>query len=309
MLAPHFEPVTPTRLFTVPVGYQATLERDGERDHGHASAAYTDAMAILSALLMAAALLALWRGVLWRGRPLPGVTRAEPLLVGHRGVRAHVPENTVAAFRRALDAGLDGLETDVQRTSDARLVLVHDTHIGGVAVSALPFDALRERSADLATLDDCFQVVRAYPGTWLNLELKTWRWFDPALVGDVARAVRASGLADRTLVSSFNPMALAILRVYAPELRVGYLWSSGPATPRVLRTPWPAGWLHADALHPHHTLVDEALVARARRRGLALNTWTVNEAADVARLRDLGVSGIMADDPHELLRAARGGSL
>jgi glycerophosphoryl diester phosphodiesterase len=187
-------------------------------------------------------------------------------------------------------------------------VLVHDTHVGGVAVSALPLDALRERIVDLATLDDCFAVVRAYPGTWLNLELKTWRVFDPALVGAVARAVRSSGLADRTLVSSFNPVALALLRMVAPELRIGYLWSSDPATPRLLRTPWPAGWLHADALHPHHTLVTEALVARARRRGLALNAWTVNDAADVARLRDMGVSGIMADDPNELLRAARGGS-
>jgi glycerophosphoryl diester phosphodiesterase len=101
---------------------------------------------------------------------------------------------------------------------------------------------------------------------------------------------------------------LAMLRLHAPELRVGYLWSSDASTPRLLRTPWPAGWLHVDALHPHHTLVTEALLARSRRRGLALNTWTVNAAADVVRLRDMGVSGIMADDPNELLGAARGGS-
>jgi glycerophosphoryl diester phosphodiesterase len=265
-------------------------------------------MTTISAVLMAAALLALWRGVLWLGRPLPGVTRAEPLLVGHRGVRGLVPENTVAAFRRALGAGLDGLETDVQRTRDGRLVLVHDEHVDGAAVTALTFDALRQRSADLATLDECFDVVRAYPGTWLNVELKTWRWFEPALAAAVARAIRASGLADRTLVSSFNPIALAMLRLHAPELRVGYLWSSDASTPRLLRTPWPAGWLHVDALHPHHTLVTEALLARSRRRGLALNTWTVNAAADVVRLRDMGVSGIMADDPNELLGAARGGS-
>jgi len=265
-------------------------------------------MTTISAVLMAAALLALWRGVMWRGRSLPGVTRVEPLLVGHRGVRGQAPENTVAAFRLALDAGLDGLEIDVQRTRDGSLVLVHDECVDGVAVTALTYDALRRRSADVATLDECFEVVRAYPGTWLNVELKTWRWFDPALVGAVARAIRASGLADRTLVSSFNPLALAMLRLHAPELRVGHLWSSDPATPRLLRTPWPAGWLHVDALHPHHTLVTEALVASARRRGLALNTWTVNESADVVRLRDMGVSGIMADDPNELLVAARGGS-
>ena len=256
---------------------------------------------------MTAALLALWRGLLWRGRPLPGVTRARPLLVGHRGVRGRRPENTLAAFRCALDAGLDGLETDVQRTADGHLVLVHDTHVDGAPVGACTLADLRRQRPDLATLDEALALVRSVPGTWLNVELKTLRGFEPRLVGSVARAIRRSGLADRTVVSSFNPLALALLRLRAPELRTGYLWSADPATPRLLRTAWPAGWLHVDALHPHWSLVDRDLVERAERRGLALNTWTVNDGAEVRRQLALGVGGIMADDPDELLRAARGG--
>ncbi len=277
-------------------------------------------MVVLSAVLMTAALLALWRGFLWQGRPLPGVQRAPPLLVGHRGVRGPLPENTLAAFRLALESGLDGLETDVQRTRDGVLVLVHDTIIDGVAVTAWRHRQLRERVTDLATLEELFALVRAHPGVWLNLELKTVAVHDVGLASAaagalrtnglavaVARALRASGLEDRTVVSSFDPIALARLRLEAPLLRTGYLWESEPKVPWPMRSPWPAGWLHVDALHPRWSSVDAALVARARRRGLAVNVWTVNDAAEVRRLKALGVSGIMADDPDALVRAGRGG--
>ena len=257
--------------------------------------------------LMGAALLALWRGLLWRGRDLPDVARPEPLLVGHRGVRGALPENSVAAFSAALEAGLDGLETDVQRSRDGVLVLLHDAHLSGVAVASMTLAELRERVPELATVDELYELVRRFPGTWLNLEIKSARPFEPRLVRALVRSVRSSALAGRITVSSFNPVALALLRLQAPELRTGYLWPDS-ALPTWLRSGWPAGWLHVDALHPNWRQVDARLVARARRRGLALNTWTVNEAEEVRRMVDLGVSGIMADDPEALIGAARGGT-
>lgn len=264
-------------------------------------------MTTVGLLLAGAALLALWRGVLWRGRPLPGVTRPRPLLVGHRGVRGALPENTLAAFDAALAGGLDGVETDVQRTRDGVLVLTHDTEVDGDPVAALTHAELAERVPSLATLAALLERLHDAQGTWLNVEIKSRRAVEPALVADVVRALRASGLVDRTTVSSFNPVALALVRLLAPELRIGYLWSDDPATPRWLRSPWPAGWLHADALHPQWRLVDERLVAWARRRGLDVNVWTVNDADGVRRMRALGVSGIMGDDPEALRRAAQGG--
>lgn len=255
---------------------------------------------------MGAALLALWRGLLWRGRALPDVTRPQPWLVGHRGVRGSLPENTVAAFAAALETGLDGLETDVQRTRDGVLVLLHDPHVDGVAVRSSTLAELRGRVPELAVIDELFDVVRRFPGTWLNLEIKSVRPFEPRLVRALVRSVRASGLAGRVTVSSFNPLALLLLRLSAPELRTGYLWPDA-ALPAWLRSGWPAGWLHVDALHPQWRLVDERLIARARRRGLAVNTWTVNDDEQVRTMVELGASGIMADDPAALLSAARGG--
>jgi glycerophosphoryl diester phosphodiesterase len=270
--------------------------------HGARLGGMVDAFVYLVTLAL---LLVIWRGPAWRGRGLPGVRRRTPWAIGHRGVRGAAPENTLAAFRRALDAGLDGLETDVQRSRDGVLVLVHDERVAGVPVARASCSELRDLLPDLATLDELLELVRAHPGTLLNVELKTSALRDHGLARDVALALRASGLGDRVLVSSFNPVALARLRLYAPELRTAYLWTSREWLPRLLRTPWPAGWLHVDALHPDHRDVDAALVARARARGLMVNTWTVNDAGEVARVAKLGVTGIMADDPEELLRALR----
>jgi glycerophosphoryl diester phosphodiesterase len=256
--------------------------------------------------LLALALLgALWLGPTWRPRPLPGVDRPRPWAIGHRGVRGPLPENTLAAFRAALDAGLDGLETDVQRTRDGELVLVHDFVVGGLRVVESSLAELRSVLPGVATLDELLDLVRASPGTLLNVELKTLGWADGALARAVADALVASRLSDRLLVSSFSPLALLRLRLRAPQLRTAYLWLDRPEVPWWLRSPWPGAWLHVDALHPQHPLVTGPAVAGWRARGLMVNTWTVNDAADVVRVVEAGVDGVMADLPAPLLGALR----
>lgn len=259
-----------------------------------------------ASLLLLALLLGSWRTVLWRPRSLPGVDRPSPRLLGHRGVRGSLPENTVAALRFALEAGLDGVEVDVQRTRDGALVLWHDLDVAGRRLTDLTLAELRAVAPDAPELSELFALAREHPGTLLNLELKlAGRGMrSRGLERAVARAVRAAGLTDRVLVSSFQPLALARLRLVAPELRTALLFD--PSLPRGLRGGETAGWLHVDALHPQHRLVTPELLRRARRRGLRVNTWTVNDADEVARVAALGVDGIIADDPAELRRAAAG---
>lgn len=243
----------------------------------------------------------LWRTLSWRPRRLPDVAKRDLYLFGHRGVREGQVENTVAAFRAAFEAGLDGIEFDVQRSLDGELVLYHDFHLpDGRSVARLDMAQLREAEPQLATLEELFELARAYPGKVFNLELKTYSWTTYGLESAVVRAVRTSGLAGRVLISSFNPLSLLRVRLRAPELRTALLYS--PELP----DGWYelGAWLHVDALHPEHGLVTAVLRERSKRRGLMLNTWTVNEAAEVRRLCALGVNGLMADDPARLKQAA-----
>lgn len=260
---------------------------------------------LLPFVLVLVVLLALWRTVLWRPRRLPGVDRPAPRLVGHRGVRGARPENTLPAFALALESGLDGVEFDVQRSADGALVVTHDDTVDGRRVTDLTHAELARRLPGVPTLEALFALLHDHPGTLVNLEIKASGLRTRGLEGAVVRAVRASGLADRLLVSSFNPVSLARVRLRAPELRTALLYH--PEAPPLLRGGSLAGWLHVDALHPHHSQVSAGLVLRAHARGLAVNTWTVNEAAEVRRLLALRVDAIMGDDPAALRRAALGG--
>ncbi len=258
---------------------------------------------MLYALLSLAGLALLWRYALWRPRRLPGVTRARPLLLGHRGVRGARPENTVAAFQYAFSSGLDGVECDVQRSRDGALVLFHDFELQGRRVTDLTRQEVHALDPDVPELSELFELAKSYPGTLLNLELKTAGLQTRGVERAVVRAVWASGLADRVLVSSFNPLSLLKVRFCSPSVRTGLLYA--PDLPPPLRTPWLAGWLHADALHPHESQVTPALVRRAQARGLALNTWTVNDDMRITSLAELGVDAIIGDDPVALRRVAR----
>lgn len=253
--------------------------------------------------LLAVVSVVLWLGPSWRPRPLPGVHRPRPWAIGHRGVRGPLPENSLAAFRAALEAGLDGLETDVQRTRDGELVLVHDFDVGGRRVVATSLAELRAVLPEVATLGELLDLVRAHPGTLLNVELKTLGWSDNGVARSVADALVASRLDDRLLVSSFSPLALLRLRLRAPALRTAYLWLDRPEVPWWLRRPWPGALLHVDALHPQHRLVTATAVAGWRDRGLMVNTWTVNDPQDVVRVVEAGVDAVMADLPAPLLQA------
>ncbi len=259
-------------------------------------------MTFLGWLIALVALLFLWRTFLWWPRPLPGVTRPPPRLIGHRGVRVGEPENSLAAFRAALDAGLDGVEFDVQRSRDGALVIFHDFELRGRAVASLAKADIEADDPNIPTLESLFKLAHSYPGTLLNLEIKARGWRTGGLERAVVRAVRNSKLESRVLISSFSPLSLARVRLRAPRLRTALLFA--PDLPPLLRAPWLAGWLHVDALHPHHSQVTRNLVTRAHGRDLSVNVWTVNEVAEVARLLALPVDGVMADDPARLREAA-----
>ncbi len=245
------------------------------------------------------ALLLLWRTVFWRPRKLSDVTRKVPLLIGHRGVRGERPENTLAAFEFALESGLDGLECDVQRTSDGELVLFHDFELQGKKITGLNYQHLKSIDPRIPKVAELLELSKQYPGTLLNLELKSEGFQTDGLERGTIKLVHHYGLADRVVVSSFNPVSLLRVRLLDPTIRVGLLYS--PDMPRFLRTGSLAGWLHADALHPYHEQIDQKMLSKAQKRGLMVNTWTVNDEMRISSLCSLGIDAIIGDSPTHLL--------
>ena len=217
------------------------------------------------------------------------------LVLGHRGASAAAVENTPEAFALADRMGADGVELDVRRTPNGRLLVAHDpvpetiddVEAGGPATFGEVLDACGDRML-------------------VNVEIKNSKnepGYDAtmAMVAPVIDELRrrGTGATDRWLISSFSWSTVAACREYAPEIATGCLTSAPVDEPAIERLA-AAGHL---ALHPEEVLVDEALVARCRRHGLAVNTWTCNDTARLVELAGLGVDGVCTDVPDVALDA------
>ncbi len=235
--------------------------------------------------------------------------RHGPLVLAHRGASVLEPENTLAAFQRALADGADGVELDVQRCATGEVVVFHDDDLTRLAgrperIDQLSLDAIREvslpRGGRIPTLAEVLEVCA--PGALVDIEIKHSGIFPGgchALVLGVADAVSRADAGGRVLVSSFSPGAVWLWRRIRPDVTSGLLFER----PRLLHRPWPLRTdillplLHPGAVHPEETLCTPARVAGWRRRGYAVNVWTVDAADRIAELAAMGVSGIITNDP------------
>ena len=208
-----------------------------------------------------------------------------PLRLGHRGIALGVRENTLEAFRKALDSGLDGFELDVHLTKDGVLVVHHDFTLGGAPIAGL---SLRELPPYVPTLE---AVLDSFPGAWINVELKS---LPPETDGREEALARllARSPSERVWVSSFDPLALVRLRRLgvAP---LGLLYEK----PEALEL---APCLGVAWVHPWVGLLDEEEVRRLKARYRVL-AWTVNDRREAQALTAWGVDALVTDFPEVLV--------
>jgi glycerophosphoryl diester phosphodiesterase len=196
-----------------------------------------------------------------------------PLVIAHRGASWDEPENTVAAFRRAIEAGADFVELDVHATADGELIVVHD-----------------RPSPDARGLPRLEQVLVELGGRIAVMaELKEpHRYSRHDVVGRLAGMLPADAL-----VLSFEPRALQQVGRLRPELRTIQHLRTGASISMAGEYAWGVGF--ADGSVTPHGL------AKARALGLETTVYTVNDATRMRELVDLGVGGIFTDRP-DLLR-------
>jgi len=218
---------------------------------------------------------------------------------GHRGARAVQPENTLAAFRYAISAGVDFVEMDVAITRDDVPVISHDPVLrSGETIRRLAFAGLRRIDPTVPSLDE----VLALDGVRFNIEMKSYPEA-PELTPPPERcaallldSIRRRGLEGRVIVQSFDFRILHAMRRAAPEIRLAALVETDrPDFAAVVRE------AAADIMAPGFRTVTAEKVAAAHAAGIPVVPWTANTAADWRRLVDAGVDGIITDDPAALI--------
>ena len=241
------------------------------------------------------------------------------LRIGHRGAAALAPENTIAAFRAAVDAGVDLVELDVVDLPGGPLIVAHSHHLDEITHGAatgtakgLDLDTLRRIAPDVPTLDDALDFFVANPHVGIHLDLKLRTRLDE-LVATVGR----HGVAERTVVSGIHVDALRAVRRQSTTIRVGYTYPQdrlGVSDRRRLTPVTTAAVAALRALLPHrvpsllrrsgatalmleHRVVTPAAVSRAHAHGAPVLAWTVDTVDDLRRVVDAGVDGVITNDP------------
>lgn len=233
------------------------------------------------------------------------------LNLAHRGFSGKYPENTMLAFAKAIEAGCDGIELDVQISKDGELVIIHDEKLKRTTkqsgfVWEYTLAELKALDAsgrfrgqfgknEIPSLREYFELVKD-KDIITNLELKNGKHPYPGIERQVLSMVDEYGLRNRLLVSSFNHYSALRFKELAPEVPCGLLEESW-----VVGMPEYAKRLGADFVHPTRHAVTEDFIREAAQCDIGINTWTVNEVKDIRYFMEQGIHGIIGNYPERVL--------
>lgn len=219
------------------------------------------------------------------------------LKLGHRGASGQLPENSLAAFRRAMELGADGVELDMQGCAGGGAIVLHDETLertvqaeGRADERTLEqLESLKLRGLDEPPpqLPDVIHALGRQ--AYIFIELKTRSCAGP--VAEVMGVFQRRGY-ERLVAIGFDAPTLRDVKTRLPGAALGLSFEKIDE-----QSVAEAKKLGATYILPHHAHVTAELVAQAHQAGLKLVAWTVNEPADIARLAKLGVDGLIGDYP------------
>ena len=233
-----------------------------------------------------------------------------PLILAHRGARRYAPENTISAFKKVIELKLDGVEFDVQSTSDGLPVVIHDDNLHKLTgrhlhlhktpyVDIINLDAGRQFSPyfsgeGIPTFKDVLAVFKG-TGMLLNVELKSQARQNKNFVPRVIETIKDAGLESQVLVSSFSRELLYKVGRAAPYLKRSLLLR--PRAFFFLDVLFSATILAVCGINPHISILNKYLMRYANARGMNVMTWAANEPYEIRKAIKLGVLGIITDEP------------
>lgn len=230
-----------------------------------------------------------------------------PIAFAHRGGASEAPENTMPAFQYAIDLGFRYLETDVQVTADGVLAAFHDNNLRRTTgvdrkISAMTWDEVQQAEVrgphgdNSAPIPQLEEILTTWPQARVNIDCKT-----DAAVDALVSVIQRTRSIDRVCIGAFSDLRLKKIR---QRLGPGVCTTMGPAAVAALVY----GRLRRSAAQTAQVPVrygkipvtTPKVIGRAHDMGVAVHVWTIDETAEMNRLLDLGVDGIMTDQPARL---------
>jgi glycerophosphoryl diester phosphodiesterase len=260
---------------------------------------------------------------------VPDIMFSTPLIIGHRGASAVRPENTLAAFSRALDDGADGIEFDVRLSRDRVPVVIHDASLkrtGNQDRMVEELDVSELQQCDVSswfhrtqtgikpkveTVPTLAQVFALFQesNALLCLEMKSEAVDAMPLVQSVVDEIHKAQIAKQVVVSSFDLNAVALVKQVDPTISTAALFEPKLSRPistiRRLKMIELAVEHRANEVALHHSLCSARVVEKATELGLPVVVWTVDDVKWIKQAQRLGLKGLMTNNPALMIRHAR----
>ncbi|WP_128894738.1 glycerophosphodiester phosphodiesterase [Longirhabdus pacifica] len=226
-------------------------------------------------------------------------------ILAHRGATTYCPENTMSAFEKAVELGADGLEIDVQMTSDGKLVVIHDetlerTTNGSGMVMEHSLSKLRTLDAGnwfhhkfngekIPTFEEVLQFSIKNQ-LYLNIELKNSIVHYKDIEQEVIKLVQQYHYESQVILSSFNHLSLKLCKQVDSNIAIGVLYS------KPMMEPWQyAANLQATAVHPYKKFVSEKLIKECKRLNIDVHPWTISTKEELDQHKVMNVTKVISD--------------
>ncbi len=236
-------------------------------------------------------------------------------VISHRGANKVAPQNTLPAFEKSLEIGVDGFETDVHITADGHPIICHNYEInktsnGKGTISKMTLEQIKQydfgsyfgkdfEGVKAPTLEEFLTLCENAEIEILNIELKPSKENDMTVVKKTIDMVKDFCLFDKLIISSFSSKMLVEAKKYDRNCRTAYLYSPDK---RETYSMWYRAAefgkeIGVSALHPHKCFVSKSYVKKAHDLGIKVNVWTPDKDSDFKRLIKCGVDGLITDCP------------
>ena len=226
----------------------------------------------------------------WKKNCQPMFNRDDPIIMGHRGSPTLITENTIPSFQKAVEQGVEGLEFDIRLSKDKQIVVFHDATLKrlsdrGEAISNLSLTEIqavelykKEGQTDhvyIPSLKDMVPLLHQVKV--INIEIKSDGLFKGHdILKPLIKFLNTYLIDNKCIVSSFNPLILMRLRLQRPETVIGFLYN---------RMRLFHGWdnmvwmfrVQPENLHVHYSMLDHWIVKWARKKGMRINSYTIND--------------------------------
>jgi glycerophosphoryl diester phosphodiesterase len=229
-----------------------------------------------------------------------------PLIFAHRGANSFAPENSIAAFEKAIELGCDGIELDVRLCADEELVVFHDRftnrmtgHRGSIQkmtyseIKQLILKGSDKNSFRIPNLTEILEL--AGKKLLINIDIKKDPFSKNNLEEKIIQILKRHQLKDNIILSSFNPFVLKKIALLYPGMHNGFIFRNRSSMMFLNGQP-------VQSLHARYRILDKKYISNLTERAAEIYAWTIDEARGMLEQIQNGIHGIISNKPEIFLQ-------